>query len=72
MDDATRDFIIKENDKLSLKIDKLQETFGNINTRLGQGAEKFKANDTYHKVLLTLILLALCGLGGLGLAMKYM
>ncbi len=86
MDKDTRDFIIEQWDKTRGSIDELrkevdtkfttlQSSLGNLNCRLGEGAEKFKSlgskietnaenNNGIHKLLFWLIGGVISGLGG--------
>lgn len=57
---------------MDTKLTALQATMGEQNLKLGQGSERFKSiktsfsdNVKWHRVLLTLTILALSGLAGL-------
>lgn len=72
------DAIDKLRDNMDRKLSGLQTTLAAQNLKLGQGSEKFKAidaritglgkdNTSWHRTLITLILLAFTGLASLAL-----
>lgn len=88
MDNATRDFIEKQNDKIYRSIDRLSEsmdkkltglqtTLVEQNLKLGQGSERFKAINTRFNDNATwhkalLILIVLALSGIAGLALTFL